>query len=84
MLAGSGTALTPAPPIPPSDAAGAALGAALGAAPRPSRLPLVICELDGVNEPASANPDAIGLPSAAEGASVNVAPLPMISAVWLM
>ena len=79
---GSGTALTLAPLAPPSETP----DAGPVEPPNPSRLPLgVTNELDGASELASTNPldeiAAIGLPLEFDGASVNVAPLPMTSDV---
>lgn len=77
IVEGSGTALTLAPPAPPSETDGAEL-----APPAPSKLPLVARnELDGASELAKTNPvaPAIGLPSEADGASVNVEPAPITS-----
>ncbi len=63
------------------------LTAAADVLPAPSKLPLLASsELAGVSEPASTKllPDprpAIGLPSAADAANVNVARLPITSEV---
>ena len=74
IVDGSGTALTEPPETPPSDIEGVAEAPPVP----PNKLPLAATkELAGASEPASTRPPpvaAIGLPSGADGARVNVAP----------